>query len=106
MTTGLTPGLTYYYNYRAANGSGSAWGARKMAWLMGCDQVILCGCPLAPGPYVGNHNLGGFMADENVVEDLRAGIEAEPEWFDGAFSMSGWTETILGAPDEKRKHRD
>ena len=63
---------------------------------MGFDKVILCGCPLNAGPYVGNHNLGGFMADENIVKDLRNGIEFDTDWHDGVYSMSGWSKGLLG----------
>jgi len=81
----------------ARGGGGSAWGARKVAWLMGFDPVILCGCPLDPGPYAG-HRPGMFMTRANVIEDLRRGIEAEPHWHQGACSMSGWTCKVLGSP--------
>ena len=84
----------------ARGGGGSAWGARKLAWLMGFEPVILCGCPLVPGPYVGNHSLGGLMYNNNVVEEMRRGLEQETEWHDGAYSMSGWTRELLGDQDD------
>lgn len=77
-------------------GGGSGWGARKLAALLGFDQVILCGMPLEPGPYVGNHNLGGFMHIENVVKDLQDFIAADTDWHAGCVSMSGWTQRLLG----------
>ncbi len=80
----------------AYGGGGSAWDARKVAHFMGFDLVILCGCPLVPGPYVGGHNLGGFMARRDVVDGFREAIEADAGWHDGAISMSGWTKEILG----------
>lgn len=76
---------------------GSAWGARKLAWLMGFDRVILCGCPLVPGNYTG-HRLGMLMARAGVIDNLRAGIAAETEWHEGVYSMSGTTREILGEP--------
>jgi len=77
-------------------GGGSAWGARKLATLLDFDFVILCGCPLEPGPYVGNHNLGGYMHMENVVKDLQDAIAADTEWHQNCISMSGWTKELLG----------
>lgn len=77
-------------------GGGSAWGARKMARFMGFELVILCGCPLVPGPYSDNSNLGGFMHRDDVVADLRAGIAADVDFHDGCVSCSGWTAETLG----------
>jgi len=79
-------------------GGGSAWGARKLAAYLGFDLVILCGCPLVAGPHIGGLSFASFMHDEDVIKDLRHGIEKEPEWHDGARSMSGWTAEILGLP--------
>lgn len=73
------------------------WGARKVAGFMGFGPVILCGCPMETGPYAGNHNLGGFMHRDDVVENLRRGIERETEWHEGVCSMSGWTRGLLGS---------
>lgn len=81
----------------AAGGGGSAWAARKMAAFMGFSPVVLCGCPLVAGNYSG-HRPGILMAKANVVGDLRAGIESETEWHEGAKSMSGWTREVLGSP--------
>lgn len=79
----------------AYGGGGSAWDARKVAAMMGFDLVILCGCPMVPGPYVGGHGIGGFMTREDVVNGFRADIEADTWWQKGAISMSGWTKEIL-----------
>lgn len=76
---------------------GSAWGARKLAWLMGFDPVVLAGCPLVPGNYAG-HRPGMIMTKLPVVEGYCRDIEAETEWHEGAFSMSGRTAEILGVP--------
>ena len=77
------------------NGGGSAWGARKVAFLMGFTQVILCGCPMQVGPYVGNHNLGGFMHKEAVVDELFERIKTDEQWHGGCISMSGRTKDLL-----------
>jgi len=86
------------YWWPPSHGGGSAWGARKLAWLMGFDTVILCGCPMIAGPYVGNHGIGGFMTQEDVVENYRREIREDTEWHEGCFSMSGATRDILGYP--------
>lgn len=81
----------------ARGGGGSAWGARKLAKLMGFDPVILCGCPMEPGEYFG-HRPGMIMAKQEQHDFLRGFIEAEPEWHAGCYSMSGWTRELLGFP--------
>jgi hypothetical protein len=81
----------------ARGGGSSAWGARKLAWLMGFDPVILCGAPLEPMAYV-NHGIPQLMGDARTHEDFHRAIEAEPEWHEGVFSMSGWTREKFGEP--------
>lgn len=78
-----------------AGGGSSAWCARKLAWLIGFDPVILCGCPLEPMPYVG-YRPAQLMADMRMIEQYREQIRSQPEWREGAFSMSGWTREYLG----------
>jgi len=77
-------------------GGGSAWLARKFAVSIGFDRIILCGCPMEPGPYVGNHNLGGFMHRKEVVDDLFQQIKSDTQWHEGCTSMSGATKRLLG----------
>ena len=81
----------------ARGGGGSAWGARKVAWLMGFDPVILVGCPLVPGNYAG-HRPGQIMTRPEVIEPYRLEIESDKDWHEGAYSMSGATRDILGEP--------
>ncbi len=76
---------------------GSAWGARKLAWLMGFGPVVLVGCPLVRGNYTG-HRPGRIMTKLSVVEGFCRSIEADTEWHEGAFSMSGRTAEILSSP--------
>jgi len=77
-------------------GGGSAWGARKTAALMGFDLVILCGCPMIPGVYVGNHNFSGGMHDQQIVDDLFQGMVRDEQHHKGCISMSGRTRELLG----------
>jgi len=73
---------------------GSMWGARKLAWLMGFDPVILCGCPLVPGNYAG-HKLGMLMAHQDVIDRYRHEIQQDEDWHEGVISMSGWTQEFF-----------
>jgi len=81
----------------ARGGGSSAWGARKVAGLMGFDPVILCGAPLLPGNYAG-HRPGVLMTDDRVVSTYRAQIEKDADWHIGCYSMSGWTRDQFGEP--------
>lgn len=86
------------YWWRAATGKGgSAWGARKLAWFMGFEPVILCGAPLVIGNYAG-YKLGLLMTHQDVVDDLLRGVTEETHWHEGVFSMSGRTRDLLGEP--------
>lgn len=91
--------LVQYWWAGTGRASGtSAWAARKMAAFMGFNLVLLCGCPLDPGPYVG-HRLGHeLMLKESVIDRYRAVIRAETEWHEGCLSLSGTTARILGSP--------
>lgn len=81
----------------ARGGGSSAWGARKLAWLMGFDPVVMVGCPLMPGNYTG-FRPGQLMTHPATTERYAAEIAADSVWHDGAYSMSGRTKEILGAP--------
>lgn len=90
-----TAGRVEFWWEDARGGGGSAWGARKLAWLMGFEPVVMCGCPLVAGNYA-SHKPGVLMAQDVVINRLRRQIEAEPEWHDGVSSMSGWTREFFG----------
>ena len=82
----------------ARGGGSSAWGARKLAWLMGFDPVILCGAPLEVGGYSGYEMHSALMQSPTIIQDFRDQLKAETEWHEGALSMSGWTADFLGSP--------
>jgi hypothetical protein len=98
----------------AGVGGTSAWGAARIAKLMGAEEVILCGCPLLPAEYneayhddavaaaaltVGvKPNRGEPWANtaavrryqHQIVSDVHRGLA------EGIRSMSGWTRAALG----------
>jgi hypothetical protein len=82
----------------ATGSGGSAWGARKVAGMMGFSPVILVGCPLEAGPYVNGSAIGGLMHRADVADDMLRGIEGDTRWHAGCLSMSGRTRQILGGP--------
>lgn len=76
---------------------GSAWGARKLASLMGFDFVVLVGCPLVAGPYHGPF-LPDLMGDKDVTERYAREIDDDKVWHPGCISSGGRTGEILGTP--------
>ena len=90
------PWVEFWWN-RSRGGGGSIWGARKVLKLLGFDPVIICGSPMIAGPYTGNHNLGGMMHIENVVNQYLSEIASDTDWHKGCYSMSGQTREILGS---------
>ena len=80
----------------ARGGGTSAWGAMKVAKLMGFEKVIFCGCPISPGNYTG-YKLGKIMAQQKTIDRYRKEIEADKKWHDGCSSMSGWMRDFLGS---------
>ena len=100
----------------AGVGGTSAWGAARMAKLMGADEVILCGCPLDLTQHgeryhhplvweaTRNHGLrtnrGEPFANKHAVTGYREFIQSDIQRgnAEGIVSMSGWTRKTLGAP--------
>lgn len=91
------PWVDYWWPPISGSRGGSAWGARKLASLMGFSPVILCGAPLVPGNYAGN-KLGLLMGRQSVVDQLLSEIEEDRGWHPGVLSMSGRTRALLGSP--------
>lgn len=90
------PWVDYWWE-DVRGGGGSAWGARKLATLMGFAPVVLCGAPLDPGGYASNP-IAKLMRREDVIENFRREIETDKDWHEGVYSMSGWTRDFLGEP--------
>ena len=91
------PWVNHWWPEIKGSGGGSVWCARKLAWLMGFDPVILCGAPLVAGSYAG-FRPGRIMAQPEIMIPYRREIEHDVEWHKGAYSMSGWTRDFLGSP--------
>jgi hypothetical protein len=97
-------------------GGTSAWGAARIARLMGADEVILCGCPLVAAEYGdayhddtvaeaalwagAKQNRGEPWSNDHAVRQYQRQIESDVQQglAEGIRSMSGWTRKTLGAP--------
>lgn len=84
------------YWWPAATGGGtSAWGARRMAAMMGFDTVVLCGMPLEPGGYADNEPVK-LMRNAKLMRHYQKQIEKDTAFHPGVYGMSGWTKEFFG----------
>ena len=89
------PTVDYWWE-DARGGGGSAWGARKAAWLMGFDPVILCGTPLEVGNYA-DGSIAKLMHDDRNLAAYRDWIAADTDWHEGCIGTGGWTGRFFGS---------
>ena len=91
----------------------SGYFAMQLAWIMGCDRIVLCGCPgdATPrffeatlrsnllltepnGPF--SYGSGDRGADRSVHEQIQQEMERLPEFKAAVRSMSGITQQFFG----------
>lgn len=103
---GEFPEIDYWWVGTHCGGT-SAWGAVRMAKMMGYSTVILAGCPLDGGGYCVEHTpnndckaVGAVPADDPMIVRYQRRIAEFVQGGEGVnvFSMSGWTRELLGAP--------
>lgn len=89
----------------AGGGGTSVWAAQRMARLMGFDERILIGAPLAYGNYADGNFAKMFRQGRrrrgdgrDVVQAYRDFVAADTAWHDGCYSLSGFTREVLGEP--------
>lgn len=82
----------------ATGGGTSAWGARRMAGMMGFDTVILCGAPLEPGGYADNQPTQ-LMRNAKLMRHYQGQIERDTAFHPGVYGMNGWPAKFFGTPD-------
>ncbi len=90
------PAVDYWWA-NAGGGGTSSWGAARVALMMGFDEVILCGVPMSPGPYVDGKEAPTFSSKQHV-ENSRQVMEKDTWMHEAVRSMSGWTRELLGEP--------
>jgi len=90
------------YRFPGQNRSGSSGlFAAKVALVdLGFDRAVLCGVPLTETPHFFDRE------DWRGAEGFRSSWLALPEEYrDRMRSMSGWTRTLLGAPEIETKEK-
>lgn len=119
MMKGMFPSVTDWWPHEVGVGATSASKGAKLAFLLGVDEVILCGCPMdQPGYFSGEakvpqhvacqrigdhgiaHGLGIPVQETRIVKAYRSRLAelAKTEFKDRVFSMSGFSRECLGAP--------
>lgn len=118
----LFPSVTDWHPHEVGVGATSASKAAKLGFILGFDEVILCGCPLdQPGYFAGEAKVPQHVACERIgdhglsrigipVQETRIvkgyrdklAILAQTEFKGRVFSMSGFTKQCLGAPPERK----
>lgn len=89
--TGLTPLFSL-----------SGYFAMQLAYLLGCERIILCGCPgdatrrFFDGPYP-TRQLG--YGNDGLRKQVMSEMYRLPEFKAAVRSMSGWTKEFFGSID-------
>lgn len=92
------PAVQYWWP-GANNGGSSGWCAARLAWMMGFRRIVLCGVPIAPGPYSdGSEGKDWHSGNVDQFAALRRFITNEKWLHPFVSSMSGWTLELLGPP--------
>jgi hypothetical protein len=115
------PSVTDWHPHEIGVGATSASKAAKLAFILGADEVILCGCPMdQPGYFSGEakvpqhiacqrigdhgtaHGLGIPVQQTRIIKAYRERFKhlAATEFKGRVFSMSGFTRDQLGPPPE------
>lgn len=83
----------------------SGYFAMQIAYLMGCERIVLCGCPGTPAPrfFEAGVRADGFgygSGDRGADDGIRQQIEKEmgrtPDFKERVRSTSGWTREFFG----------
>jgi hypothetical protein len=106
------PGVDYVWDRLTPCFALSGYFAMQLAWVMGADRIVLCGCPgdqarrffewypRADFGY-GNH---GSDTDKGVRDQLEHEMQRLPEFKAAVRSMSGWTASYFGSLEREVVH--
>jgi len=82
----------------------SGYFAMQIAYIMGADKIILCGCPGEPAPRFFEaqprsdfgYGMGLGSADTGIFSQLVGEMTRVPDFKSKVRSMSGWTKSYFG----------
>jgi hypothetical protein len=96
---GLYSECDYLWDIEGSKGGTSSILATMIALALGYDRVILAGVPLDNGGHFYDPPGTNCRFDSDFLK--MEWVKASETWFRGRVrSMSGWTRTLLGVPDE------
>ncbi len=119
----LFPSVTDWWPHEVGVAATSASKAAKIGFLLGYDEVILCGCPMDGSGYfageaevpqhvnclrIGDSGMAYGMRipvqEARIIQGYRAKLKilADGEFKGRVFSMSGYSRDVLGSPREDR----
>jgi hypothetical protein len=82
----------------------SGYFAMQVAWVMGCDRIVLAGCPgdgtkrffeARPRPDYA-YGSGADGREDGIRQSLLHEMKRLPDFREAVRSMSGWTKTVFG----------
>ena len=84
----------------------SGYFAMQVAWIMGADRIVLCGCPGTQSPRFFEadakadfgYGQGPAGSDRSIQEQVEKEMRRVPEFRCAVRSMSGWTAEFFGRP--------
>ena len=107
-TGAIKPELYYHWTGLTPQFVLSGYFAMQIAFCMGAERIILCGCPGLPWPRFfelkPRPDLFGYGGgtkkhnDRNVRNQLTEEMDRRPELKAVVRSCSGWTESYFGSP--------
>jgi len=90
----------YRFPGQTHSGSSGLFAAKVALIDLGFDRAVLCGVPMDPRPHFFD------ATDWKSAEGFRSAWLAVPqEYRDRMRSISGWTRTLLGAPEIETKEK-
>jgi len=101
--------LDYYWKQLTPMFALSGYTAMQIAWIMGAERIVLCGCPgsrarrffeATPREREGDvfgYGVGATDADRNIQEQVEREMARLPEFKAAVRSMSGWTREFFGS---------
>lgn len=99
------PDLVHEIVENWGGGSVALYAAGPIAFRLGADRVVLCGCPLdTSGAFAGSttsHTVSEHLETyrQGWVRRIERGREPGRYLTENVRSLSGWTKELLGGPD-------
>lgn len=97
------PWLDWYWQQTTPQFCLSGYYAMQLAWIMGAERIVLCGCPGDGSPRWFEHHraspfdYGSGQDTKGVRHQLYKEMARVPEFKAAVRSMSGWTREYFGA---------